>query len=58
MLLGRYTKGSSDAVIYEMNKRFDAMVDEADNEVVENIEMGKEDVRCRETNGFPCDPFP
>ena len=46
MLLGRYTKGSSDAVIYEMNKKFDAMVDEADNEVVENIEMGKEDTRA------------
>ena len=45
MLLGRYAKGSSDAVIYEMNKKFDAMVDEADSEVEENIEMGKEDLR-------------
>jgi len=48
MLLGRYVKGSSDAVIYEMNKKFDAMVDEADNEVEENIEMGKEDIRINE----------
>jgi hypothetical protein len=48
MLLGRYVKGSSDAVIYEMNKKFDAMVDEADNEVEENIEMGKEDIRSLE----------
>lgn len=45
MLLGRYAKGSSDAIIYEMNKKFDAMVDEADSEVEENIEMGKEDSR-------------
>ena len=45
MLIGRYAKGSSDAVIYEMNKKFDAMVDEADSEVEENIEMGKEDSR-------------
>jgi len=58
MLLGRYAKGSTDMAIYEVNKLFDAMVDEADNEIVENIEMGKEDVRCRETVGFPCDPFP
>jgi hypothetical protein len=48
MLLGRYVKGSSDAVIYEMNKKFDAMVDEADNEVEENIEMGKEDLHSNE----------
>ena len=48
MLLGRYAKGSSDAVIYEMNKKFDEMVDEADNEVVENIEMGKEDTLSNE----------
>ena len=48
MLLGRYAKGSTDMAIYEVNKLFDEMVDEADNEVVENIEMGKEDIR---TNG-------
>lgn len=44
MLLGRYAKGSSDAVIYEMNKKFEELIDEADGEAEENIEMGKEDV--------------
>jgi hypothetical protein len=45
MLLGRYAKGSSDAVIYEMNKKFEELIDEADDEAEENIEMGKEDLR-------------
>ena len=45
MLLGRYTKGSSDIVVYELNKKFDAIVDEADDETVEQEAMGLEDRR-------------
>ena len=45
MLLGRYTKGSSDMVMYDLNKKFDEIVDEADNETVEQEAMGLEDRR-------------
>jgi hypothetical protein len=48
MLLGRYVKGSSDLAIYEMNKKFDALIDEADGEAIENDAMGQEDFRVRE----------
>ena len=45
MLLGRYTKGSSDIVMYDLNKKFDEIVDEADDEAVEQEAMGLEDRR-------------
>lgn len=45
MLLGRYTKDSSDLVVYDLNKKFDTIVDEADNEVIEQEAMGMEDRR-------------
>jgi hypothetical protein len=48
MLIGRYVKGSTDMAIFEMNKKFDEIIDDADNEAVENIEMGKEDIRSIE----------
>jgi hypothetical protein len=45
MLLGRYIKGSSDAAVYELNKKFDTIVDDADSEAVEQEAMGLEDKR-------------
>jgi hypothetical protein len=48
MLLGRYNKDMSDLSVYELNQKFDALVDESDNEVIEQSEMGKEDFRSRE----------
>lgn len=43
MLLGRYNQNVSDAAIFELNKRFDVIVDEADNEELETEAMGRED---------------
>ena len=43
MLLGRYEKGVTDLSIYELNKKFDDLIDDADNESLENEEMGQED---------------
>jgi hypothetical protein len=48
MLLGRYAKDAADIAIYEMNKRFDAIIDEADGEAFENEAMGQEDTRRME----------
>jgi len=48
MLVGRYAKESTDIAIYEMNKRFDAIIDEADGEAFENDAMGQEDTRRME----------
>ena len=45
MLLGRYTKDSSDIIMYDLNKKFDEIVDEADDEALEQKEMGLEDRR-------------
>jgi hypothetical protein len=45
MLLGRYIKGSSDAAVYELNKKFDTIVDDADSEAVEQEAMCLEDKR-------------
>jgi hypothetical protein len=48
MLVGRYAKDATDIAIYEMNKRFDAIIDEADGEAFENDAMGQEDARRME----------
>jgi hypothetical protein len=48
MLVGRYAKDATDIAIYEMNKRFDAIIDEADGEAFENEAMGQEDTRRME----------
>ena len=48
MLVGRYAKDATDIAIYEMNKRFDAIIDEADGEAFENDAMGQEDTRRME----------
>lgn len=48
MLIGRYVKDSTDISIFDMNKKFDEIVDDADNEAIENVEMGQEDMRSRE----------
>jgi hypothetical protein len=45
MLLGRYIKDSNDAAVFELNKKFDTIVEEADNEAVEQEAMGLEDRR-------------
>ena len=45
MLLGRYNQNVSDAAIFELNKRFDVIVEEADNEKLETEAMGGEDTR-------------
>ena len=45
MLVGRYAKDATDIAIYEMNKKFDTIIDEADGEVFENDAMGQEDFR-------------
>jgi len=43
MLLGRYAKDATDANIYAMDKKFDAIVLDADNEMAELAAMGEED---------------
>lgn len=48
MLVGRYAKDATDLAIYEMNKRFDTIIDEADGEAFENDAMGQEDFRRTE----------
>jgi hypothetical protein len=45
LLLGRYPKGESDLAIFELNKKFDIILDEADNEALEQNAMGMEDIR-------------
>jgi len=45
MLVGRYAKDATDLAIYEMNKKFDTIIDEADGEAFENDAMGQEDFR-------------
>jgi hypothetical protein len=45
MLLGRYNQNVSDAAVFELNKRFDVIVEEADNEELETEAMGREDTR-------------
>jgi len=45
MLLGRYVKDTTDLTIFDLNEKFDTIVDEADNEVIENEAMGLEDMR-------------
>jgi hypothetical protein len=50
MLLGRYSKGMTDAKVYEINKKFDAIIDESDTEAIEMVEMGLEDLRTISAN--------
>lgn len=45
MLMGRYIKGMPDLNIHELNKKFDDIVTDADNEALEMEEMGQEDLR-------------
>ena len=45
MLMGRYLKGMPDVNIHELNKKFDDIITDADNEALEMEEMGKEDLR-------------
>ena len=46
LLLGRYPKGESDLAIFELNKKFDVILEEADNEALEQNAMGMEDTRA------------
>jgi len=46
MLLGRYRKGEQDLNIFELNKKFDVILEEADAEALEQDAMGKEDTRA------------
>ena len=45
MLLGRYVKGMTDANVFELNKKFDTIIDDSDNEALEMEAMGMEDLR-------------
>jgi len=45
MLLGRYSKDMTDAKVYEINKKFDTIIDESDTEALEMADMGLEDLR-------------
>lgn len=45
ILMSRYAKGASELDICELNKKFDDIVNDADDEAVEMEEMGKEDSR-------------
>lgn len=45
MLMGRYIKGMPDVNIHELNKKFDDIITDADDEALEMEEMGKEDLR-------------
>jgi hypothetical protein len=44
MLLGRYRKGETDLAVYELNEKFDTIVEEADTEALEQAAMGLEDM--------------
>jgi hypothetical protein len=40
----------TDAKVYEINKKFDAIIDESDTEAIEMVEMGLEDLRTISAN--------
>ena len=47
MLLGRYVKGTTNNVIFDLNHNFETIVEEADDEAIEREAMGLEDgIRC------------